>query len=266
MLNLTIDLELTNTCNAKCFFCPQDKQENNYISTKTIETLINKIKEYKKINHVYLCGTGEPLLHPQLLTIVELLSKNNIQVSLVTNGLLLTSSLAYKLHSLNINSINVSLHSFDIEKSKKLGFVNPIKVQNNLLSIKNKEIPIQINIQPVITKENYEDSNTIKNWALNNNFSFVKQKQNNRGGLITISSAPKAETNYLLDEIRKDNGLCKIPYTICFVSAKGEYLLCCNDFLQKQPLGNISSLSILESLKIKKTFQKNNTLCPSCII
>ena len=68
---LTIDLELTNRCNASCSFCPRDAMPQLGTMTPEIfEQALARCVEFAPIARktrnepvVVFCGTGEPLLN-----------------------------------------------------------------------------------------------------------------------------------------------------------------------------------------------------------
>lgn len=70
-------------CNLKCSFCdqPQDKKSRKKIS---VEKLINRIRDFH-IPNVCITG-GEPLLQPEIYSIIYELVNLNYKVSIETNG------------------------------------------------------------------------------------------------------------------------------------------------------------------------------------
>ena len=85
-----IELSLIDACNRTCSFCPKsdfDVAPNTY--QKMNLNLINKLSnDLKKINYkgvFSICGYGEPLLHKDLIEIVNILGEIG-GVEIVTNG------------------------------------------------------------------------------------------------------------------------------------------------------------------------------------
>ena len=102
-----IYIEITNNCNLDCTFCIKNKREKKFISTKEYMKVLENIKPFT--NYVYLHLMGEPLLHPKINEIIDMTSKNKINVNITTNGYLLKRV----ENNQNIRQINISLHSFD---------------------------------------------------------------------------------------------------------------------------------------------------------
>jgi len=84
-----INLEITNRCNLKCFFCraESNKHIENELSKAEIFQLLSDIKKMK-IRHISLTG-GEPLLRKDILDITEAATDMGFELSLSTNGTLL---------------------------------------------------------------------------------------------------------------------------------------------------------------------------------
>ena len=83
-----IRLLLTDTCNAKCMNCHNEGQqvEGKVMSIDWIRTLIHQLSTLH-IGEIVLSG-GEPLLHPQIESVIELIRSNlNCKISINTNGL-----------------------------------------------------------------------------------------------------------------------------------------------------------------------------------
>jgi len=98
-------IELTNHCNFKCTFCPDDvmKRKRGYMDFGLIEKIFHDLKKNNLVNYVIPSLMGEPLLHPRFFDFLDLAKKNNIKVHLITNGSLITSN--EKLEKLFSSSI-----------------------------------------------------------------------------------------------------------------------------------------------------------------
>lgn len=100
-----IYVEITNNCNLNCSFCTHNRRPNKFMSTIEFKSLLSKLKGHTK--HLYLHVLGEPLLHPDILKLIDLASKN-FNINITTNGYLIDRIRDSK----NIRQINISLHSF----------------------------------------------------------------------------------------------------------------------------------------------------------
>ena len=107
-LNDRLRVSLTNSCNYQCKYCSNEGQVHNtnvFINVDFLTKLFKKIEEediyVKKIN---LTG-GEPLLHKDLLKIASEASKICHDITVNTNGSLLTVQLVDDLVQAGVNCI-----------------------------------------------------------------------------------------------------------------------------------------------------------------
>lgn len=107
-------IEITNTCNLKCFFCIQNDRTYKFMTKEEFQIILDKLKGVTK--YLYFHVLGEPLNHPLINEFIDLASLNGFFVNITTNGYLINKIKDNK----NIRQLNISLHSFDKENSKKL--------------------------------------------------------------------------------------------------------------------------------------------------
>ena len=100
-------LEITDECNLNCPFCSYPKG-HSFMNYKDIEDHIRQIKEYCR--YLYLHILGEPLLHPDLDEILDLLDEEKMSLQLVTNGILLHRYPDLLNHDC-LRKLSVSMHS-----------------------------------------------------------------------------------------------------------------------------------------------------------
>lgn len=99
-----IDLELTSDCNMQCIYCylGKEKAAKRRMSFADACLALDLAKEYQ-VESIYLTG-GEPLLHEQVIEIIEYATKKEFkEVCLVTNGSLIDQDYAKVLYRYPIN-------------------------------------------------------------------------------------------------------------------------------------------------------------------
>lgn len=115
-----LNLELTAHCNYKCAFClnPRDNfRPKGNISNELIEKIINELSSDVLI---YICGIGEPSMHPDFIDIIEKLTRKFYRIRIVTNGYLFRNSeLINAILEANIEKITLSLN-----------YINPADYKN----------------------------------------------------------------------------------------------------------------------------------------
>ena len=108
-------IEITNICNLDCSFCPKTKRALDMMSLSSFQQIIDRV--YLDTDLIYLHVMGEPLLHPDLIEMIQYVNSKGLPVAITTNGVLLPE-FASMITDVNIKRINISLHSY-IDKNNK---------------------------------------------------------------------------------------------------------------------------------------------------
>ncbi|MCK4644153.1 radical SAM protein [bacterium] len=150
-------LDLTAACNLNCSFCMRNWKP--YLRHKDRRDLIPYLKSEllkNRIPGIILTG-GEPLLHPEFLPFVKFLKQNGMKVKITSNGTLLNKNMISQLKDLDVDEIQVSLHTFDKRRSLQLygkrGVVGKVWEALELLS----EYEVPFSTKTTITSVNAGD-------------------------------------------------------------------------------------------------------------
>jgi cyclic pyranopterin phosphate synthase len=116
-------ISVIDRCNQRCHFCmPMDMQFYHPKDVLTYEEILMVVQVANRlgIDRVRITG-GEPTVRPQLPRLIKMLKDEaNIRdISMTTNGMLL-ERLALPLKEAGLDRVNVSLHSLDAEKFRRL--------------------------------------------------------------------------------------------------------------------------------------------------
>ena len=110
--------EATNRCNLRCKHCLRDTTQRGHdLSVPLLERVLRQARDYYRVQFVGLTG-GEPLLHPELCRILEVIAERDYIFTIVTNGLLVPQYLElFKRPEIKprIEHISVSLDGPDAE-------------------------------------------------------------------------------------------------------------------------------------------------------
>ncbi len=118
-------IEITNSCNLRCDFCPSHKREESFLSIEQFEEILEKLQNFTE--YLYFHLMGEPLLHPLLKDFLQLSKNKGFKVNLTTNGTLLNQAYFLQETDYQPRQINISLHSLSqFEKEKRDGYVREI--------------------------------------------------------------------------------------------------------------------------------------------
>jgi len=128
-LPLNIDVVLTKQCNLSCIFCknyetPGQKQ----ISVGDFRKLASQI--LPAANEVRFCSGGEPYLHKQLLDILRISKNYQVDVTLLSNGMLLTED---KIRNI-IHEGLVVVHGFSVDGISP-ATVEKLRLHSNLRTV-----------------------------------------------------------------------------------------------------------------------------------
>ena len=104
-------VEITNACNLQCAFCPGTSREKRFMSVEEFGVIAGKLRQLTE--YLYLHVMGEPLLHPELVKILDTAAALNYRVCLTTNGTLLDRRKEELLAAKALHKVSVSLHSFE---------------------------------------------------------------------------------------------------------------------------------------------------------
>ena len=104
-------VEITNVCNLSCTFCPGTRRSPAFMAPADFALVLRRLQGVTE--HIYLHVMGEPLLHPELPTLLALAGEAGYKVYVTTNGTLLEERGALLLTAPAVKKVSVSLHSME---------------------------------------------------------------------------------------------------------------------------------------------------------
>lgn len=178
-----IYIEITNSCNLKCKFCPETSRKKQSMSIENFEKTIRKIQNHTKL--VALHVKGEPLLHNHLEDIFKILEKYDLKANITTNGTLIKEKLRIIKNSKAVRQINFSIHS--ITQNEKLNkqylqdiFESAKELENIIISYRlwNMQNIKENDINDSIIKaiEDYYNIQNLKEQSIKNNSVQIREK------------------------------------------------------------------------------------------
>ncbi len=165
-------IEPTNRCNLDCVTCIRHGWDEplGAMSSETFSRIIEGLRSLDPPPDIFFGGLGEPLSHPDILSMVREAKTLGSKVELITNGTLLTKSISTELVAAGLDKIWVSLDGATPESytDVRLGAALP-EVLNNLYDFRHARwlryrpesfdllLKPQIGIVFVAMKRNIED-------------------------------------------------------------------------------------------------------------
>lgn len=270
----SIDIEITNRCNALCTFCPRDKMPPlGQMKLDTYKRILERIVEYGRQCIIHFAGFGEPVMHPQLPDFVSRASALGIRTGINTNAALLTESMTHQLLNAGLSKItfNVAALGEDYDEIYNLDFGNTLRNIDFFLGENAGQCEIWMSIV-----ENDLNRGRIKNlkqyWKQRGIQNFFVAKESNRAGALPSALYFHQDMDgYYREraaELLRDRGVeveCRLPKTSVFISQEGDYYLCCQDWRKQLPLGSVLDYSFeaMDAIKARQ-MQCGNTICAQC--
>lgn len=112
-------LYLTEGCNLRCRHCwlaPKHENENKKYKHMDFEVIKSVLKQGKEIGMAGIKLTGgEPLMHPRIVEIIDLIVSEGFAIVIETNGVLISDEIVSSLKKASRVSISISLDGVDKE-------------------------------------------------------------------------------------------------------------------------------------------------------
>lgn len=110
---LTIQWDSTSSCNLRCSHCYHNRErEHSDMSIqkvrKMVDDLYSTASRWGLRPRLNISG-GEPIMRDNLMDILEYTSEKSIETRLLTNGTLIDSNIAEKIHSRGVDILQISL-------------------------------------------------------------------------------------------------------------------------------------------------------------
>jgi sulfatase maturation enzyme AslB (radical SAM superfamily) len=106
-----IYIEISNVCNLQCSFCPEVVRGKGFMEPPLFKAAATAAADLTDVVCFHLMG--EPLLHPQFESYLNLCGTLGLRVELTTNGILLDKKRAEALMNPALLQVNFSLQSFE---------------------------------------------------------------------------------------------------------------------------------------------------------
>lgn len=127
-------VEVTNKCNLTCSTCMRNVWDAQYghMTDETFGHILAGLGDFPEKPELFFGGYGEPLSHPKLLEMIERAKTLGHQVSLITNGTLLTEPVSQRLIEIGLDMLWVSLDGASPEcyTDVRLGAALPLVLEN----------------------------------------------------------------------------------------------------------------------------------------
>lgn len=279
-MNLTIDIEITNRCNATCHFCPRDATPHQGImDVATFDKALARAVEYRAVVKevsglevvVSLCGLGEPLINRNTVSFVEKVKREGFQCSMSSNGALLTEQKANALLDAGLDEIYINISDIDEEYERIYNL--PFKTSCDNITrfaqlAEGRCTPV------IILVDHREDRDHIKAmqkfWRARGLKKFHDYSVINRGGALFVEHMQFEQYSEMVrarSDLTEGGGqpLCGAPWGFLFIGYDGNYYLCCSDWRKQAGLGSVFDYSFLQVTRQKLAMVvSREPVCKTC--
>jgi len=227
-------LETTNHCNARCDYCPHGKmtREKGFVSMATVDKVVSNCLETNQ-KYIALHHMGEPLLHPNIGSIIWKFTRDNISTELSTNGMLLKEKGMEILYN-KVSLVRIAVDYF----YQTEGFLQI--VENFLFDAVNFP-DTKIRIHSVVGN----DLSRFEKFMVFDNIVLENKVFDNWGGQVDGDS-----------KLTPGNTCYFQEYNYVVALWDGTLVTCCLDFDGSYPLRNIADIA--------KITNKPCKLCKTC--
>jgi len=156
-------VEITWNCNLNCVMCPRNicgykMGTKPHMSLERFRGILDSIPTLRNIN---MAGCGEPLYHPEFHEMARECVDRDIEITLTSNGTLLSRSNIEKIPRSGKVRMHVSIDSPVPGIYKKYRRVDLSLVLRNLERLKRIRPDIELTIQPLIMRDTLPDMRKI---------------------------------------------------------------------------------------------------------
>ena len=147
--------EITSACNLRCKQCHAEagKKIPDELSTDEGKKLLNEMAEIPEFRMLALAG-GEPLVRPDIFELTDYARSLGFEISIATNGTLLTRAAAKRFKRMGVANIAIGLNAIDKEVHEEITQV-PGSFEKTMQGIHNTlEQGMNLQINTTVMKEN----------------------------------------------------------------------------------------------------------------
>lgn len=270
-------VEITNHCNGQCIMCGvaqgRMRRPRGFMSLQLFDKILKNIGPRYHSRPLVLHNSGEPLLHPDIVTLITMASKASIPVEISTNPGLLTIELYKRLVDAGIARIVVAVDGMDEDTLKKVrgDGVKPYDAFRNVDNILNERAHARtcgpaLIMQMIKLKYNehqhqqfFERFGGMKDSGV---YAFLKE----------LDAPP--ESDLFATNGKKPQYFCASPWQSIGIFWDGSVVPCCFDSNATLKIGEISINSIEEiwngdrikelRMRLYQNRCNNDELCSIC--
>ena len=278
----TVDIEVTNRCNADCHFCPRDQTPHEGLMTESVfDRALERAEEFRDaVSHlddpvvrVSLCGLGEPLINPRTPGWVKEVKDAGFTCDMSSNGALLDERRGGAVLDAGLDSVMINVG--DIGDAYEAVYKLPWqRTHDNIVRFAEMA---EGRCEPIIVLVDYkQDAAHVEEmkqfWRERGLTNFLEFDIMNRGGSLFVDhmqfeTLPEMQSAQELIDEQGGHAICATPFAYVFIGYDGNYYLCCSDWKKEVSFGTVFKSSILDITRGKlEHVLSRGTVCRTCNI
>ncbi len=247
---LMVVVDVSYICNSKCPHCPYsqftDIRESYKDTPFMSPEIFRKIAEECSIfgSLLRITGGGEPLLHPQIIGLIEFAKTIGTRVGLITNGSLLTPNKVDRLLDTGIDAIDISADAADQETYSKIRVgLNFDKLVENVRYLVNKRDRMGSNTKVIVSIINQKAiigklESAVAFWE---DIADNVQVRKYLAWDAKYESDTGDATPFITNRVP-----CPYPFERVEIDSRGKVLLCSHDVAGETDLGNVKDTPLTD--------------------
>ena len=233
---LSLELELSRVCNLRCLYCYAESGTalDHELSLAEILSVIDQARELGA-RKIIVLGGGEPLLYPDIFTVIDHIVDLDLQVDLFTNATLIDTHTAHQLYDQGV-AVSMKMNSRRPEIQDRLAGKKGTfeAIQQGLAALLDAGYPDDdhiLGIESIICRHNYDEIPELWRWARNRDIipyieAMTMQGRARQNPELEVSSAEirrMFETLAEIDATEFDRQWLPIPPLAASHCARHEY-------------------------------------------
>ncbi len=251
-----VQIEPTIYCNLNCLMCvnPISARKKRHMTLDEFKRIVDSLPFVKKISMV---GAGEPLMNPDLFSMIRYAKSRRIAIGFATNGTLLNDTNCRRIVSSGADWINISVDSADSQTYGRIrkGADLKILIENmkRLIELVGKKAKPEISIWFVMMEDNLKELRGViklakevgikkvsaqlaHSWsderlkvamAGKESLSFRSAVRETLKEARSLATKERIEFDYVNVPDETLNRACKWPWRSCYITVEGFITPCC---------------------------------------
>ncbi len=256
-----VSLEANTACNQSCYFCPVSvaPRQAYTMPLDQYRHIASQLVAYTDTLHaVFMNNYNEPTIDKYFLERVRILKSYNLKPALLSNATGLVPKVVDQLITMGgLPYITINLSTIDPQQYEKTRGRNHLNiVLKNLDYMKSRMVADSMNIVVIgegddVHQQNYE---AIKAYFVNSRFNVDYTVAIDRAAYLNIGQARQLPIQHL--------GGCEQtgsrPIQHLHITAHGKCVLCCQDYNEDYPIGDLTTQTVEEVLTGSAIAQMRN--------